>query len=146
MMDRAEMFKDLSCNDAELLAELDDMEAEAACEDLMSMDCGVISMPMAAMACQSAAAPVNQSDQEDDLLAMMMSDSSYTPIIKEAKPVVVEESKNAINSVDVAKPSFESVIKLQSSSGFWASSSRAILASCIEGGQIEDTNVHKALE
>ena len=51
MMDRAEMFKDLSCNDAELLAELDDMEAEAACEDLMSMDCGVISMPMAAMAC-----------------------------------------------------------------------------------------------
>ena len=47
---------------------------------------------------------------------------------------------------DSGKPSFESVIALQSSSGFWSSASREVLARCLDSDQVDDPDVRSALE
>ena len=43
------------------------------------------------------------------------------------------------------KPSFETVIQGQSTSGFWDSSQASVLARCIAGSDAEDTAVKEAL-
>ena len=43
------------------------------------------------------------------------------------------------------KPSFDSVIALQSSDGNWSASAREVLARCIDGGAVEDPAVRQAL-
>lgn len=87
---------------------------------------------------------------------MTISDKIYdTEEIKEAVvenstvEEVKEESKESVQQKLVAaspRPSFDSVIKGQASSGFWEASSRSILTQCIEGEQIEDQTVKEALE
>ena len=61
---------------------------------------------------------------------------------EEVKEVVVKK----VEPITAARPSFDSVIRGQASSGFWEDTSRNILASCIEGDQIEDQAVRQALE
>ena len=91
------------------------------------------------------------------LAALKVSTDIETPQLK-----VIEESKNVVDSRQVeeevkqnatsammltaGKPSFASVIKLQSSSGFWSSASRHVLAQCLENDQSEDADVMQALE
>jgi len=78
----------------------------------------------------------------DKTKSQAIADNS-APIREETKSTTQIQPQKQI--VDGPKPSFESLIKLQSSRGFWGRDSHAVLALCIEGGVSEDAGVMQSL-
>ena len=99
-------------------------------EKMAGLDCLMADVYLEKDKCERQAAPIQ-------MLSDMSSSApeSKTTAAAIQEPVVVEEGV----------PSFQTVIKGQSSEGFWDSSSREVLAKRIDGDTIEDVAVRQAL-
>ena len=64
---------------------------------------------------------------QEDMEEMKMPEASNTPA----------DSSNT----STGKPSFSSVIALQSTGGYWGVNARDLFARCIDGGQVDDPDV-----